>query len=143
MEDKQDYYLFTSTDLLFRYVESIDFEMTLGFASGLSVFKSICNNNENYNKLKEAVTWDQLEERILWLAQVPHDSKYGHPYDHAIAAYLLIYKDKGYNNASIMKDLISWFDISHDFFWVRFIDVDAPQKVKLDLSNFVAKNKEI
>lgn len=116
-------------DYLFRQIESPEFDHQVSICSGRVCFRNACHKNEAYNKLCEKATWDELEERIFWLAMVPHHDEGIHPYDYAIGAYLLIYKERNFNNHSVLRDLNQWFDDSN-FFWAGTFNIDRDEPAK-------------
>lgn len=134
-------------DYLFRQLESPEFEQTINVCSGRVCFRNACHQNEYYKELVEQCTQDELEARIHWLASVPFNDNFEHPFDKTIGAYLLIYKERGFNNYSILKSLDQWF-ARGDFFWASNfnIDMDMPhrmsEKFKKQLELFSCKSKK-
>lgn len=74
-------------------IESVEFKFVANQAAGLSLFREIVEEQASFRSLVEIAAKGQnaarITKRILELAALHTDSRYVHPYDTAIAAYLM------------------------------------------------------
>lgn len=80
---------------LFHSIESLNFTVETGIASGMSLYIEIMTNYPAVVTLREAILGDValsdwILERIKWIVNQDFDKRYENPYDNALATYLYI-----------------------------------------------------
>lgn len=80
---------------LFKEIESLQFSATLNLASGLSVARSILEQNITIQQLSREISNSSTKQylvfkKLLTLLPLNPEPEYAHPHDAAIAAYLYV-----------------------------------------------------
>jgi len=93
-------------------IESLHFRLIANQAGGLSLFKNIVSNQTSFHALTQLVASReniavQLLARIHALSTLETDNRYEHPYDTAMATYLLALQSAGSPIATIAARLLS------------------------------------
>jgi hypothetical protein len=72
------------------YVESVDFSVRVGVASGLDTFTKVIADDTAVKALLDREFRLRIAERVLELSREPFDDKYENPNDFAVATYLWV-----------------------------------------------------
>lgn len=101
-----------------QYIESLEFFSRCAIASGTRTLRNIFEKTPALYTLMEHE--DVVAGRIQHLLKVPFDKQYEHPYDIAIAAYLWVLKQNGWD-----KGRFNVREISGSLFWALKVDMEG------------------
>lgn len=107
----------------FMAIESDEFRFLVNTASGYDLFRESVTKSLFYNMLQRrcytAVDRERLFIRVIDLVDSVSDGRYEHPYDTAIAAYLLMLSEESLELAYALSIVVLHRSLSNNIFWAK------------------------